>query len=54
MSLRQTWVRIKALPQDSPLSVELRREEAAAEEQRHYDETEEAINRYKATGVSDA
>lgn len=50
MSLRQVWVRIRALPPDSPLWIVLRGEFAEAEEQAHYDDTVEAVNRYKPKG----
>lgn len=50
MSLRQLWVRIRALPSDSPLSNVLREEFAAAEEQQSHDELLDTLTRYKPKG----
>lgn len=43
MSLRQLWVRIKALPQDAPLWLEVARDQAEAEAKAEADSLDETL-----------
>lgn len=44
MSLRALWVRIKALPIDSPLMLQLEHDRAAAEAQSEIDSLDETLD----------
>jgi hypothetical protein len=47
-------VRVKALPHDSPLWFILREERDRAEEQQRSAELDDALNRYRPKGATDA
>lgn len=47
MTLRQAWVRIRALPYDSPLAYALRDEAEAAEREQQKAELDDALTRYR-------
>lgn len=47
MTLRQLWVRIKALPYDAPLLVEIRALAEKAEEERGTHEVTDALSRFR-------
>lgn len=47
LTLRQLWVRLKALPGDSPLHDSLVREREEAEEARRAADLDDALNRYR-------
>lgn len=47
MTLRQLWVRIRALPDDSPLAYELAAMAAEAERDKQSTAIDEALNRFQ-------
>lgn len=47
LTLRQLWVRLKALPADSPLHESLLREQQEADEAKRVADLDDALNRYR-------
>jgi len=50
MTLRQVWVRIKALPPEAPLRSELRREVEEAEDEQRRRDLDSALSPYQRGG----